>query len=174
MRSALTSLTWLPLLAAGALVWPIGAGAQAFSADYGLAQPSIVPAEGTSPHLPSMFNLRGVTIGPALQADGQFSGAGLSVTAGQSWFAQVAVGRSLQLTPGLTAGSTTDALRVGGGYRWSNGQSLSLQVTGGRGPERLGLSVSYDWPRHFLRLSYDSKLNLIPVETLRFSAGMKF
>ena len=66
------------------------------------------------------------------------------------------------------------ALRIGGGYRWSDGQSLALHVTGGRGPDRLGLSVSYDWPRYFVRLSYDPRLNLVPAETLRFSAGIRF
>ena len=65
-------------------------------------------------------------------------------------------------------------MRIGGGYRWSDGQSLSLHVTGGRGPERLGLSVSYDWPRYFVRLSYDSGLNPVPQDRLRFSAGVRF
>jgi hypothetical protein len=74
---------------------------------------------------------------------------------------------SLPTLPGVTA---SDAIRMGGGYRWSDGQSLSLQVTGGRA---LGLQVSYDWPRYFVRLSYDSKLNLNPPD-LRFSAGMRF
>jgi hypothetical protein len=148
MRSALTSSTWLPLLAAGALAWPVAASAQAFSANYQLR------------------------VVPALQADAQFSGAGLSVTAGKNWFAQVAVGRSLQQASPLP-GSSADALSIAGGYRWSNGQALSLQVTGSRG-DRLGLSVSYDWPRYFVRLSYDSRFDLRPVETLRFSAGMKF
>ena len=142
MRSAFTSTTWLPLLAAGALTCPVVASAQAFTADYGLA-------------------------------DTRFSGAGLSVTAGKNWFAQVAVGRSLQ-RPMTLGEASSDALSVGGGYRWSNGQSLSLQVTGSRGADRLGLSVRYDWPRYFVRLSYDPRLDLVPVETLRFSAGMRF
>jgi hypothetical protein len=149
MRSALTSLTWLPLLAAWAMAWPVAAGAQAFTADYELR------------------------VAPALQADARFSGAGLSVTAGKNWFGQVAVGRSLQQAPQL-AGTSADALSIAGGYQWSNGQALSLQITGSRGADRLGLSINYDWPRYFVRLSYDSRFDLKPVETLRFSAGMKF
>ena len=127
MRSALSPTTFLPLLAAGALACPGSAGAQAFAADYELR------------------------FAPAVQTDAQFSGAGLSMTAGQNWFAQVAVGRSLQQAP-QWSGNSSDALSVAGGYRWSNGQSLSLQFTGSRGGERLGLSVSYDWPRYFVRL----------------------
>ena len=173
MRSAFTSLTWLPLLAAGAVAWPIAAGAQAFSADYGLASTSAAVADSPPTPRTGLFGLGAVRLAPALQADAQFSGAGLSVTAGKNWFAQVAVGRSLQQAAHL-APTTTDAFRVGGGYRWSNGQSLSLQVTGGRGVDRLGLVMSYDWPRYFVRLSYDSRLDLAPVETVRFSAGMKF
>jgi len=173
MRSAFTSITWLPLLAAGALVWPIGASAQAFSADYGLAASNPPPTEPLALLRTGLFKLGSVGFGPALRADARFSGAGLSVTAGQNWFAQVAVGRSLQQVSDLP-GTSADALSIAGGYRWSNGQSLSLQVTGSRGADRLGLSVGYDWPRYFLRLSYDSRLNLVPVETLRFSAGMRF
>ena len=173
MRSAFTSSTWLPLLAAGALSCPVGASAQAFTADYGLAASSAPAAESLSPHGAGQFSLGAVRLAPALQADAQFSGAGLSVTAGRNWFAQVAVGRSLQRS--VTLGdASSDAMSVGGGYRWSNGRSLSLQLTGSRGTDRLGLSVRYDWPRYFLRLSYDSRLDLVPVETLRFSAGMRF
>lgn len=173
MRSAFTSSTWLPLLAAGALACPVIAGAQAFSADYGLAASSPPFTESLSSQRTGLFALGSVGFGPALRADASFSGAGLSVTAGQNWFAQVAVGRSLQ-DASILPGTSPDALSIAGGYRWSNGQSLSLQLTGSRGADRLGLSVGYDWPRYFLRLSYDSRFNLVPVETLRFSAGMRF
>jgi hypothetical protein len=104
----------------------------------------------------------------------EFSGAGLSLAAGRNWFAQVAVGRSLQQANGLPGSMPNEAMRIGGGYRWSDGQSLSLHVTGGRGPERLGLSVSYDWPRYFVRLTYDSILNPVPQDRLRLSAGVRF
>jgi hypothetical protein len=56
------------------------------------------------------------------------------------------------------------------GYRRSDGQALSLH----HGGNRLGLSVSYDWPRYFVRLSYDAGLNPLPQDNLRFSAGMRF
>jgi hypothetical protein len=74
----------------------------------------------------------------------------------------------------LSGAGTGEALRIGGGYRWSDGQSLSLHVTSGRGRERLGLSVSYDWPRYFVRLSYDPGLNPVMQDKLRFSAGVRF
>ena len=148
MRSRLPSTWLLPLLAAGALLCPAVAGAQAFSADY--------------------------RIRPIVQADSQFSGAGLSLAAGANWFAQVSVGRSLQHDPIASGVVPAEALRVAGGYRWADGQSLSLQVTGGRGSERLGLSVSYDWPRYFVRLSYDTGLSPLPQDKVRFSAGMRF
>jgi hypothetical protein len=175
MHSRLVSAALLPLLAAGALLWPQVAGAQAFSADYGLARPGV----GSGIAAPAYsgggsFSLGSVRVGPALQADARFSGAGLSLAAGENWFANVSVGRSLQYDPGLSAAVPTEALRVAGGYRWANGQSLSLQVTGGRSQERLGLSVSYDWPRYFVRLSYDTGLNPVPQDKLRFSAGMRF
>ncbi len=109
-----------------------------------------------------------------VQTDSQFSGAGLSLATGANWFGQVSVGRSLQYDPAFSSLRAGDALRVGGGYRWSNGQSLSLQVTAGRAQERLGLSVSYDWPRYFVRLTYDTGLNPVPRDKLRFSAGVRF
>lgn len=113
-------------------------------------------------------------VAPLVQTDAQFSGAGLSLAAGANWFAQVSVGRSVQYDSGLVEAAPAEALRIAGGYRWANGQALSLQVTGGRGPERLGLSVSYDWPRYFVRLSYDTGLNPLPQDKVRFSAGMRF
>jgi hypothetical protein len=67
-----------------------------------------------------------------------------------------------------------DALLLAGGYQWGDGQSLSLQLTGGRRGNRLGLALSYDWPRYFVRLSYDTWINPVPQDNLRFSAGMRF
>jgi len=172
MRSRLTSLAWLPLVAVAAFALPGRAGAQGFSVDYGISRPA--PAAEPVQYGGGIFNLGSVRIGPALQADAQFSGAGLSLAAGQNWFAQVSVGRSLQHLPGMSDAVSTDALRIGGGYRWGDGQSLSLQVTGGRGPQRLGLAASYDWPRYFVRLSYDTGLNPAPQDRVRFSAGVRF
>jgi hypothetical protein len=163
----------LPWLAGLALLGPSAAGAQAFSADYGLARTG-VDEPAASAYRNGVFNLGAMRIAPVVQADAQFSGAGLSLAAGANWFAQVSVGRSLQYDASLPSAVPAEAMRVAGGYRWANGQSLSLQVTGGRGPERLGLSVSYDWPRYFVRLSYDTGLNPLPQDKLRFSAGMRF
>jgi hypothetical protein len=74
----------------------------------------------------------------------------------------------------LTHGSN-DSVNVGGGYRFGDGQSLSLQLSRARGPlPRLGLAVGYDWPRYFLRFTYDQGLNLTPADSLRFSAGVRF
>lgn len=98
---------------------------------------------------------------------------GLTLQANRNWFGQV--GWSQGPVSALTQGGANDILNVGGGYRWSSGQSLSLQLSKGRGPgQRLGLAVNYDWPRYFVRFSYDQGLNLAPQESLRFSAGVRF
>lgn len=172
MRSPLFTSSWLPLFAAG-LMWAPGAGAQVFSADYGLVGPA-APAASDATSLSTPVSLGSVRIGPAFQADTEYSGAGLSLAAGRNWFAQVSVGSSLQQPAGLNGVAAGDALRIGGGYRFGDGQSLSLHVTGARGPDRLGLSVSYDWPRYFVRLSYDAGINPVPQDRLRFSAGVRF
>lgn len=163
----------LQLLAASALLGPAVASAQGFAADYGLRAGAAEAVPATS-YRAGTLNLGGMRITPVVQADAQFSGAGLSLAAGANWFTQVSVGRSMQYDNGLVEAAPAEALRIAGGYRWANGQALSLQVTGGRGPERLGLSVSYDWPRYFVRLSYDTGLNPLPQDKVRFSAGMRF
>lgn len=174
MRAVSPVPMWLPLLAATALAWPQAARAQAFSADYDLSR-AAAPAADPAADRSASFGLGNLHLGAALQADAEFSGAGLSLSAGRNWFAQVSVGRSLQQqSNGLPGSMSNEALRIGGGYRWSDGQSLSLHVTGGRAPERLGLSVSYDWPRYFVRLSYDPGLTPVPQDRLRFSAGVRF
>lgn len=40
--------------------------------------------------------------------------------------------------------------------------------------ERAGLSVAYDWPRWFLRLSYDPKVNFTPQDMWRLAFGTRF
>ncbi len=40
--------------------------------------------------------------------------------------------------------------------------------------ERTGLSVAYDWPRWFLRVSYDPKVNFTPQDMWRFAFGTRF
>lgn len=39
---------------------------------------------------------------------------------------------------------------------------------------RLGLSVGYDWPRHFVRVAYDPKVNFTPQDMWRLSFGTRF
>jgi hypothetical protein len=174
MHSRVAPTLMLAWLGAGASLWPQAAAAQAFSADYGLSRPAAQDAAPDSVLRGGVLHLGAVRVGTVAQTDAQFSGAGLSLAAGANWFAQVSVGRSLQYDPGLSAAVPADALRVAGGYRWANGQSLSLQVTSGRSADRLGLSVGYDWPRYFVRLSYDTGLKPLPQDKLRFSAGMRF
>jgi hypothetical protein len=145
MRSTFAQFAWPPLLAAGALAWSPGAQAQLFSADYALARPQSQPM------------------------------AGLSLAAGRHWFARVGFEPDLrQASSPSTHPGPAEAVSIGGGYRWNNGQSLSLQVNRPRSPDRLGLSVSYDWPRYFVRLSYDSAVTPLPQDSLRFSAGVRF
>jgi hypothetical protein len=98
---------------------------------------------------------------------------GLAMQADRNWFGQVGVSQGP--VSALTPFASNDIFNVGGGYRWANGQSLSLQLSRGRGAgQRLGLAVNYDWPHYFVRLSYDQGLNIVPQDSLRFSAGMRF
>jgi hypothetical protein len=170
MRSVPTLIRWSPLVAGWVLAWPNAATAQTFSADYALARSGIETSPG--PHHLGLISFGRVRVGPTLHSDGDFAGGGLSVAAGQNWFGEVAIGRSLESSHVSVTGP--GAVRIGGGYRWSDGQSLSLQLTGPRNGNRLGLSVNYDWPRYFVRLSYDTGLNPLPQDNLRFSAGMRF
>ncbi len=170
MRAKFTLPSGPQVVAAVVLACPSGAFAQAFAADYGLAPPAGLAAQRGF----ALERGLGLLVAPAVQGDARFIGAGLSVAAGQHWFAQVAVGRSLATGPALGAPPFHDALSVAGGYRWTDGQALSLQLTGTRGGNRLGLSVSYDWPRYFVRMSWDSGLNPVLQEKVRFSAGMRF
>jgi hypothetical protein len=171
MRQAQLFACFRPLLAAGVLALPLAAGAQGFAADYDLARPLELPSNRSI--VGGTFNWGAFNLSPTLQSDSRFSGVGLSLEAGRNWFGLVGVGRSAEQdhVPGYTAG---EQLSVSGGYRWADGQSLSLRLTAGRGTDRLGLALSYDWPRYFVRLSYDSKVNLVPQESVRFSAGMRF
>jgi len=92
---------------------------------------------------------------------------------GHNWFGQFGLAQG-PVNPLLHSG-TNDIMNVAGGYRFSNGQSLSLQLSRGRQGQRLGLAVNYDWPRYFVRFSYDPQgLTLSPQDSLRFSAGVRF
>jgi hypothetical protein len=98
---------------------------------------------------------------------------GLTLQADRNWFGQLGVSQGP--VSALTPAASNDIVNVAGGYRWSNGQALSLQLSKGRGAgQRLGLAVNYDWPHYFVRFSYDQGLNLTPQDSLRFSAGVRF
>ena len=97
-------------------------------------------------------------------ATGTSSGKGLSLEAGQKWFARAGLGRSLE----------TGMVSLGGGYRFATGDALSMQVTRQLGQERLGLAVRYDWQRSYLRLAYEQPLRTSGSPDLRFSAGVRF
>jgi hypothetical protein len=148
------------LLAAAFLAaTPVLAPAQGFTADYELARLAAPEAR--------------FRVAPAFALGGEALGAGLTVQQpGHNWFGQV----GLSQTPlnALTHGSN-DMFNVGGGYSFGNGQALSLQLSRARGPlPRLGLAVSYDWPRYFVRFSYDQGLTVAPTDNLRLSAGVRF
>ena len=109
-------------------------------------------------------------LSPAMPLGGEGM-PGLSLQAGRNWFGQVGVsqGAASLLQP---AGSH-EVVNLAGGWRFSNGQSLSLQLSRGRG-QGLGLAVNYDWPRYFVRFSYDQGLNLSLVVCLCLFVGLRF
>jgi hypothetical protein len=150
------------LLAAGALAaLPLVGAAQGISPNYALTSPAALADPELAPRAP-LFSLGPVRIA----AGSSGTGSGLSLEAGQQWFARVGVGRSLE----------SDRVTLGGGYQFVNGQALSMDVTRQLGQERLGLAVRYDWSRSYLRLSYDAPTRpWVPgSDTLRFSAGVRF
>lgn len=147
--------------AAAALVAAGGAAAQAqgFAADYALAR-FTAPAEVQ------------VHLAPALPLGGD-GAAGLSLQSNRHWFGQFGLAQGPS-SPLNHAGSNEIA-NLAGGYRWAGGQTLSLQLSRGRGPgQRLGLALNYDWPRSFVRFAYDQGLSLAPADSLHLSAGVRF
>jgi hypothetical protein len=44
----------------------------------------------------------------------------------------------------------------------------------GRMIHRFGLTLGYDWPRYFVRLAWDPKVNFTPQDMFRVQAGMRF
>ncbi|HEY8048930.1 MAG TPA: hypothetical protein VIE63_07125 [Ramlibacter sp.] len=157
LRPCSRALIAAAFAAAGSLAQ---AQAQSFEADYRLEH-----SQSAGPHF---------SIAPALPLAGDAPGAGLSLQNGRNWFSQVGVAQG-PVSP-LVHSGPNDIFNLAGGYRWANGQSLSLQLSRGRGPgQRLGLALNYDWPHYFLRFSYDPQgLTLSPQESLRFSAGVRF
>lgn len=162
MRCLDRLLSRLPacLLAAGVAMAGLGAQAQALSPIYELTVPALL-AEPDPPARASML-----AWGPVrLAATGSMGGSGLSLEAGQKWFARAGVGRSLD----------SDYLDIGGGYRFAGGQSVSMHVTRQFGQEGLGLAVRYDWHRSYLRLGYELPVRALGTpDRLRFSAGVRF
>ena len=131
------------------------AQAQTLSPNYTLTEPALLAEPEAGGTLPM------ASWGP-LRLSG---GKGLSLEAGQQWFARAGLGRSLD----------GGAMSVGGGYRFLDGDALSMSVTRQLGQERLGLAVRYDWRQAYLRLSYDQPLRSPgAAERLRFSAGVRF
>ena len=153
-------------LVLGALAAPVGA--QLVAPDYTLTAPTWLLAQPPwidpemGPRMPV------ASWGPVrLAASGASNGNGLSLEAGQKWFARAGLGRSLD----------NGTVSLGGGYRFAGGDALSMQVMRQVGQERLGLAVRYDWQRSYLRLSYEQPLRSTTAPggaDLRFSAGMRF
>jgi len=161
------SATVFRTLAAGVLLGALAApaGAQLVAPDYGLTAPTwLLPP---SPNDPEQSPRLPVASWGAVRmaATGSSSGNGLSLEAGQKWFARAGLGRSLE----------SGMMSVGAGYRFAGGDALSMQVMRQLGQERLGLAVRYDWQRSYLRLSYEQPTRTAPGSAdLRFSAGMRF
>lgn len=157
------SLSAARLLTAALLASGCGAvGAQSSSIRYSLtAPPLLADAEpGARPPVAAWGSMR---LAGGVNNDG--SGSGLSLEAGENWFARAGIGRTLD----------TDVLSVGGGYRFSGGDALTMSVMRQFGQERLGLAVRYDWRQAYLRLSYEQPLRSPgAADRLRFSAGVKF
>jgi hypothetical protein len=149
------------LAVAAALVCACGfLQAQLLSPNYTLTAPSLLGEPEVVPVSPL-----GVW-GPVRLSGGRSgTGNGLSLEAGENWFARAGIGRSLE----------GDALSLGGGFRFLGGDALSMTVTRQLGQERLGLAVRYDWRQSYLRLSYDQPLRTPgAADRLRFSAGVRF
>lgn len=160
MRRTASSFLAAGLLAAAFVTGAGPAAAQVLSPDYALTTPAWL----AEPELPPRLAL--ASWGPLrLAAAGSGTGSGLSLEAGEKWFARGGIGRSLD----------NEVLSVGGGYRFARGDALSMHVTRQLGQERLGLAVRYDWQRTYLRLSYDQPTRAPGAgDRVRFSAGVRF
>lgn len=156
------------VLAAGVLLAALAAPghAQLVAPDYALTAPTwLLPASNWTD--PDAMPRQPVAAWGAvrLAAAGSSYGSGLSLEAGEKWFARAGIGRSLD----------NGMMTVGGGYRFGGGDALSMQVMRLVGQERLGLALRYDWQRSYLRLSYEQPMRTMPGSAdLRFQAGMRF
>lgn len=148
----------------GALAAPVAA--QLVAPDYGLTAPAWLLPTATlgDPELSPRFPV--AAWGPLRLAKfGASTGSGLSLEAGEKWFARAGLGRSLD----------SNVVSVGGGYRFPWGDALSMHLTRQVGQERLGLAVRYDWHWSYLRLAYEQTPRATPGPAdLRFSAGLRF
>ena len=112
-------------------------------------------------------------VSPGLATDGS-PGAGLSLQGRPNWFGHV--GLSQGPTSLLNRAVANDIFELEGGYRWTDGKAVSLQLSRPRSAgQRLGLALNYDWPHYFVRFSYDPPgIVLSTQDSLRFSAGVRF
>lgn len=152
-------------LVAGALLGALAAPlqAQVLAPDYTLTAPSwlLPPPLPAEPDMAPVLAMGPLRVGGA----GTSSGNGLSLEAGEKWFARAGLGRSLE----------NDQMSLGGGFRFAGGDALSMHVTRQLGQERLGLAVRYDWQRSYLRFAYEQPLRTPGAsDRLRFSAGVRF
>lgn len=156
----------LRLLSAGALLCALAAPlrAQWVAPDYTLTAPTWMQPGGAWSDPELAVRQPVAAWGPVrLAASGTPSGNGLSLEAGEKWFARAGLGRSIDY----------GTVSLGGGYRFLGGDALSMQVLRQVGHERLGLAVRYDWQRSYLRLSYETPRAPGSAD-LRFSAGVRF
>lgn len=64
-----------------------------------------------------------------------------------------------------------------GWYRFSdnaNGFDANLRHSDEESIRRWGFTITYDWPRVFIRLARDPKTNFTPVDAWRLSFGTRF
>jgi hypothetical protein len=157
----------LRFLAAGVLLSALAAplGAQLVAPDYTLTAPARMISASAWSDPEQSVRQPVAAWGPVrLAASGTSSGNGLSLEAGEKWFARAGLGRSLD----------SGTLSLGGGYRFGGGDALSMQVSRQAGHEGLGLALRYDWQRSYLRLAYKAPLRAAGTADLRFSAGVRF
>jgi hypothetical protein len=148
------------LLASALVTAAGGTAAQGVAPIYSLTSPAPLLDPELTPRQ-ALLNAGPLQLAAATSTDG----SGLSLQAGHRWFARVGVGRSLD----------SDTMSVGAGYRFSDGDALSMHVTRQLGQERLGLAVRYDWTRTYMRFAYETPLHTINgSDRVRFSAGVRF
>ena len=63
---------------------------------------------------------------------------------------------------------------IDGGERLAVDLLVKQGLVAGEPIRRLGLTVGYDWRRHFVRIAWDPKVNFTPQDMLRLSAGVRF